>query len=263
MARFITLCSGSSGNTAVVEEEGRFLLVDIGLSCRSALRAIEAVGLSSEGLSGLLITHEHSDHIKGLTVFVKRTGVPVFASAATLDALWQHDAFPPAAELVAMEGAGRSVQGFSVSAFATSHDAAGPCGYRITTPGGAVMAIATDLGMMTEEVFRQLQGAGLVALEANYDPGMLRNGPYPPVLKKRIASPRGHLSNHDSAAVVAALVAGGCRRVALCHLSVENNHPGYVQEALDQAFQASGRPCPHDCAIQISPRYDPGEWMEF
>ena len=125
------------------------------------------------------------------------------------------------------------------------------------------MALATDLGVLSEEVFCRFQNAGLVAIEANYDTEMLRLGPYPPHLKKRIRSPLGHLSNEDSAAAVAALVAGGCRRVSLCHLSEENNHPQRVWEALERAFEASGHPRPDSCDIQIAPRYEPGRWMDF
>lgn len=263
MARFITICSGSSGNASLVEEDGRFLLIDIGLSCRAALRAIETLGLAAEGLAGLLITHEHSDHIKGLTVFTKRTGTPVFASEATLEALWEAGQFPPGATLHTVDGSRQSAGPFTLEGFAINHDAAGPLGYRITTASGACMAISTDLGEMSEDVFLRLQGASLVALEANYDPHMLRTGPYPPVLQRRISSRKGHLSNHDSAAVVAALVAGGCRRVSLCHLSEENNHPDCVRTALDEAFSASGRACPPECVIQIAPRYSPGRWMDF
>ncbi|MDL2253198.1 MBL fold metallo-hydrolase [Ruminococcaceae bacterium OttesenSCG-928-I18] len=263
MARFITLCSGSSGNAAVVEEEGAYLLIDIGVSCRATLTALSQLGLTQSGLQGLLVTHEHIDHVRGLEVFLRRVQPPLFASAATLDILWETDKLPAAAELVAVDGRSVEVNGFQVAGFATSHDAAGCCGFLVTTPRGATMALATDLGVLTEQVFRNFQKAQLVAIEANYDPEMLRTGPYPPYLKRRIKSQHGHLSNEDSAAAVAALVAGGCRRVALCHLSVDNNHPDLVKKALDMAFAASGHPCPAGCEIQIAPRYTPGRWMEF
>ncbi len=263
MARFVTLCSGSSGNAAVVEEDGAYLLIDLGLSCRAALTKLGGLGLLQGGLQGLLLTHEHSDHIKGVEVFTRRLTPPVFASAATLDALWMAGKLPDAAELIAVDDRSDEAGVFRVEGFATSHDAAGCCGFFITTPKGATMALATDLGVLTESVFCRLQQAQLVALEANYDPEMLRRGPYPAILKKRIASPRGHLSNPDSAAAVAALVAGGCRKVALCHLSEENNHPALVQQALEAAFTASGYPCPEGCDIQIPPRHEVGRWMAF
>ncbi len=263
MARFVTLCSGSSGNAAVVEEDGSYLLIDIGLSCRATLEALDRVGLHQSGLQGLLITHEHIDHVRGAEVFVRRVGPPVFGSAATLEAMWAAGKLPEAAEAVAVDGRSTEAGGFTVAGFAASHDAAGCCGFFVTTPRGASLALATDLGVMTEEVFRHFQRAQLVAIEANYDEHMLKTGPYPMHLKQRIRSPRGHLSNADSAAAVAALVAGGCRRVALCHMSADNNCAEKVQKALDEAFAATGRPRPADCDIQLSPRYEPGRWMEF
>ncbi len=261
-ARFATLYSGSSGNAALIEQGGRCLLVDIGNSCRATLTVVQQVGLAHTAIAGVLITHEHIDHVRGLEVFLKKVPVPVFASAATLDVLWQQGALPPAAELVAIEGREEHIDGFAVRGFPTSHDAAGCCGFRVTAPGGGTMAIATDLGEITEPVFEHLQDASLVALEANYDRDMLRTGPYPAYLKKRIDSARGHLSNEASAAALAALVAGGCRQVALCHLSEENNRPDLALSALGRALEAAGHGLAEG-SIQVSPRYSPGRWMAF
>lgn len=260
-ARFVTLYSGSSGNAALVEQGGRCLLVDIGNSCKATLSAIGEAGLSHASVAGVLITHEHIDHVRGLEVFLRRVPVPVFASGATLDWLWRQGACG-AAELVAVEGRPAEVEGFKVTGFPTSHDAAGCCGFRIRTPSGAEMAIATDLGHINEGVFAQLQNASLVALEANYDKEMLRLGRYPAYLKKRISSPVGHLSNEDSAAALAALIAGGCKNVSLCHLSEENNTPELALAALRRALAACGRGA-EACDIQVAPRYHPGRWMEF
>jgi phosphoribosyl 1,2-cyclic phosphodiesterase len=129
--------------------------------------------------------------------------------------------------------------------------------------GGSVMAIATDLGKMTADVFGRLEGAALVALEANYDREMLRNGPYPAPLKRRIASVTGHLCNDDAAAAVARLVEGGCRRVALCHLSEENNRPELVLAAIRAAFAESGLGPGHGCRLQVMRRHKTSDWMEF
>ncbi len=263
MPRFTTLYSGSSGNCGVIEEAGRYVLVDMGGSCRATTRALLGLGLDIEGLAGILVTHEHSDHVKGLEVFLRKNPAPVLATAATLDALWYGELVPESAELVEAEGRQTDLGGFLVEAFPTSHDAAGCCGFRVVTPSGAVMAIATDLGKMTAEVFTRLEGAALVALEANYDPWMLAHGSYPPALKTRIASTRGHLANPDAAAAVAQLVAAGCRRVALCHLSEENNLPEKVHEALDAAFASSGLRRPEDCVLQVARRYEPSDWMDF
>ncbi len=263
MPRFITLYSGSSGNSCVIEQDGRYLMIDMGGSCKATVNALASVGLEPSRLEGILVTHEHSDHIKGLKVFLKKHNLPVFGSAATLDAISNMEAVPDYTELVAIDGRKEDIAGFKVLGFDTSHDSAGCNGFYVETPAGTSMALATDLGMMTAEVLQYLSKAQLVALEANYDRDMLYAGRYPYFLKKRIESPRGHLSNTDSAATVAALVAKGCRQLTMCHLSHENNHPVLVQQAIEMALQDAGMEMPQDCTVQIARRYEPGNWMEF
>lgn len=263
MSRFTTLYSGSSGNAGVAEHDGRFLLIDMGGSCKATLAGLAQLELSPRDLQGILVTHEHIDHIKGLKVFLKRFPVPVYGSVATLQALWQMEAVPETTELIGVDERDEDLDGFVVRGFATSHDSAGCCGFRIAMPDGREMAIATDLGEMTNTVFTNLHGANLVALEANYDTDMLLRGPYPYYLKKRIDSPRGHLSNQDSAATVAALIAAGTNNIALCHLSKENNHPVHVQHAIDGALATAGISGLENCNIQVSKRFEVSPWMAF
>ena len=158
MPRFITLYSGSSGNCAAVQSDEGFLLVDMGASCKATLAAMVQVGLSPALLRGILITHEHVDHIRGLRVFLKKVKVPVFGTAGTVQALWGQEAVPDTAELVAL-GEEDSVElgGFLVRLFCTSHDAAACCGWRLQAKNGSTMAIATDLGCMTPEVYSHLK----------------------------------------------------------------------------------------------------------
>lgn len=262
MARFTTLYSGSSGNSAVAESNGRFLLLDMGGSCKATVQSLQEVGLSPQGLDGILISHEHSDHIKGLKVFLKKFPVPVYASAATVSALWRMDAVPPSADLFIMEEETQQVGSFMVEGFNLPHDAAGCMGFTIQTQESC-MTIATDLGFLHPSVFKKMQKSSLVALESNYDSHMLRTGPYPYALKRRIESERGHLPNHEASQAVVSLVASGCRRIALCHLSNENNSPYLVKQAMDQAFFAAGQRPPEDLILQVAPRYKPGVWMDF
>ena len=201
MASFTTLYSGSSGNCGLVQCGQKYLLIDMGKSCRITVNALKELGLALSDLEGILVTHEHSDHIKGLQVFLKNHPVPLYAGADTLDALDAMGVLPAGLETQAVEGRTLDVGGFEV------------------------MAIATDLGQLTTPVHQNLSGADLVALEANYDPYSLRNGPYPYYLKQRIASARGHLSNDECAAKILELLQEGCTRFALCHLSQENNTP--------------------------------------
>ena len=191
MASFTTLYSGSSGNCGLVQCGQKYLLIDMGKSCRITVNALKELGLALSDLEGILVTHEHSDHIKGLQVFLKNHPAPLYAGADTLDALDAMGVLPAGLEVQAVEGRTLDVGGFE----------------------------------LTAPVHQNLSGADLVAFEANYDPYSLRNGPYPYYLKQRIASARGHLSNDECAAKILELLQEGCTRFALCHLSQENNTP--------------------------------------
>ena len=193
MAEFISLYSGSSGNCSVVRSGGAYLLVDMGKGVRVTTGALREAGLDASDCRGILVTHEHSDHVKGLGTFLKRHPLPVYGAGPTLAALEAAGLLPAACPVCLLDpdrGEEADVAGFGVRAFPTSHDV--PCvGYRITTPDGKTMAIATDLGTLTPAVHAALDGCDLVALESNYDPYMLHNGPYPYYLRARIEGPWG------------------------------------------------------------------------
>ena len=190
MAEFISLYSGSSGNSSVVRCGQRYLIVDMGKGVRTTSAALKALGLAASDCDGILVTHEHSDHVKGLSTFLKKNTLPVYGAAETLDFLDSNGIVPASCELHELEGREEDVGAFGVQSFPTSHDV--PCvGYRIHTPDGKTMTIATDLGMLTPPVHEALSGCDLVALESNYDLHMLRSGPYPYYLRARIESTRG------------------------------------------------------------------------
>ena len=256
MARFTTLYSGSSGNCAVFEENGRALLVDMGRSARCTKTSLAELGIAPEDLGGILVTHEHSDHVAGLKVFLKHHPVPVYASQLTLDELVRQQLVPPTAELIPVDGETIDIAGFGVSAFPTSHDAADCHGYRTASPKGKTLAIATDLGFVSDEVMANLYLADIVALESNYDVHMLMTGRYPYYLKRRIASKNGHLCNEESASAVTKLVQTGCRNIHLCHLSSENNLPELAMQSVREAFLQAGIVPQQDCVVRAASRYE-------
>ncbi len=272
MPRFATLYSGSSGNCAAVVHTTpagqEYLLVDMGKNCKQTLLALDALGLAPAGLQGILVTHEHIDHVAGLRVFLKKHPVPVYGSAATLAALTAQQPLPAGVQLCPVEDGQTVTMGsFAAQAFATSHDSAGCCGWRIGC-GGSVMAIATDLGCLGPLVYGNLAGCSLVALESNYDRVMLQMGPYPYHLKVRIASPLGHLSNDEAADAIASLLADGCHRFALCHLSRENNTPATARTTVLQRLVSDGRFALAQLestalTLQVSPRDRVSDWIEF
>lgn len=262
MALFTTLYSGSSGNCALIAEGDGYLLIDMGKSCRITLNALRRLNLAVGGCKGLLITHEHADHVAGLDVFLKHYSVPVYGRADTLDMLDSRGVLPPAIEAIAIDGRTEEVGGFTVTAFPTSHDVP-CCGYRIRTPSGRVMALATDLGTVTPVVQQSLAGCDLVALEANYDAFSLRGGPYPYYLKVRIASDRGHLDNRACAAEILDLIQDGCKKFALCHLSQTNNTPELALTTVHSVLLAAGIQPGKDVLIQAQTRNDISPYIEF
>ena len=265
MAEFISLYSGSSGNCSVVRSGGHYLLIDMGKGVRVTTGALRELGLEAAGCGGILVTHEHSDHVKGLSTFLKRHHLPVYGAEDTLEALEAGGILPagcPVHVLDPGKGAEEEIAGFGVRAFPTSHDV--PCvGYRITTPEGKVMSIATDLGVLTPAVHAALAGCDLVALESNYDPYMLRNGPYPYYLRARIESVRGHLSNDECSAKLLELVQEGCKRFALCHLSQDNNTPALALQTVFTTLGAADVVPDKDCIVQAQRRNEISPPLEF
>lgn len=188
--------------------------------------------------------------------------MPVFSSAATLDMLESRGTLPPAIDAVAMDGRTEEIGGFTVKSFPTSHDVP-CCGYRIRTPDGHTMALATDLGELTPVVAENLAGCSLVALEANYDAFSLHGGPYPYYLKVRIASDRGHLDNRACAAAVLDLIQDGCKKFALCHLSQTNNTPELALTTVYNVLLSAGIQPGRDVLIQAQSRNEVSTYIEF
>ena len=223
---------------------------------------LKALGLAVSDCDGILVTHEHSDHVKGLSTFLKKNPLPVYGAADTLDFLDANGIVPPSCELNTLEGREEDVGAFGVQSFPTSHDV--PCvGYRIHTPDGKTMTIATDLGVLTPPVHEALAGCDLVALESNYDLHRLRSGPYPYYLRSRIESARGHLSNDECAAKLLELIQEGCKRFALCHLSQENNTPALALQTVFNTLGAAGVVPDKDCIVQAQRRNEVSPALEF
>ena len=262
MAEFTSLYSGSSGNCSVIRCGEKYLLVDMGKGVRVTTAGLKALDLTIADCDGILITHEHSDHVKGLSTFLKKYRLPVYGAADTLDMLDQNGIVPAGTDLIALSSREEDVGSFGVQMFATSHDV--PCvGYRVHTPDGKVMAIATDLGVLTPVVHQALSGCDLVALESNYDLHMLRTGPYPYYLRSRIESPRGHLSNDECAAKVLELIQEGCKKFALCHLSQENNTPYAALQTVFNTLGAAGVVPEKDCIVQTQRRSEVSPALHF
>lgn len=259
MARVYPLFSSSKGNATFIGNEKGGIMIDSGVSCKMLTQALIDNGLSPEAVQGIFITHEHSDHIKGLKVFTKNFHTPVFAGEMNLDYLISADHISPnsRAEKIDIDGKPIEFAGYQISAFSTPHDTRQSNGYRIITPDQKTITICTDLGTVTENIHKNLCGSELVLFEANYDELMLKNGSYPHMLKKRIASNHGHLSNDESASEIESLVNTGTTRVILGHLSQQNNTPVKARETISNRL--SGFKDGIDYILKVAPVFNEGE----
>ncbi len=259
MAKFFTLASSSAGNSCYIGASGQGVLVDCGISCKNLVNSLKAHSIDPEKLSGILITHEHSDHIKGLMVFLNHYNIPLYASAPVLKYLSAYGAVPQKALLNEIDEHGELIGGMMVKPFKTSHDSVGSLGFSVSTPDEHKISVCTDTGYLTDDSKKNLLGSDAVLIESNYDQMMLQLGPYPYSLKRRIANETGHLSNTDCAAFLPDLIKSGTTRIALGHLSKENNIPELAVETSVSELSMAGMKRGSDYIIFAAPRSEASE----
>ncbi len=223
---FCPLYSGSSGNAAFVSCGEDSLLVDAGLSGKAVEGALASIGADPASLRAILVTHEHSDHVKGIGVLSRRYHLPVYCSEGTWEAMPKGiGAIEKGLKRSFVPGEAFYIGALSITPFSIPHDAGQPVGFRIWGDGRSV-SVATDMGYVRRDVLQAIGGSDLVLLESNHDPGQLMDNPhYTAALKRRIRSRQGHLSNEECAEAVLKLYDSGCRHIVLGHLSGENNTP--------------------------------------
>lgn len=255
MSKFCVLASSSKGNSSYLSCGGAKLLIDAGISCRRTIGSIAAAGDDWRELDAVLITHEHSDHVNGLFNLVKKTGARVFATKPVLEYIISHNLVPAYAIVEEVGAAPFEIKGVEINAFATPHDSVGSVGYRFSLTDGEEVAVATDLGYITDEVRAGVTGCQTVLLESNYDAQLLRMGSYPWFLKQRISSKCGHLENAVSAQFAAELVQTGTTRLFLGHLSRESNTPSLARQSAEQTLCGCGAVSGVDFRLEVAP-YD-------
>lgn len=252
MAKICPLCSGSSGNSVYISASSGSVLVDAGMSCKSIFESVSAIGGDIARLQAVAITHQHIDHIKGLKAFIKKTGIPVIASHKTLEALILEDKLPASAQTVCIGDKPVCIGDMQIDRFATSHDCDGSSGYVVTLPDGRRVSVCTDLGVVDDVVRAAISGCSVTLIEANHDVEMLRRGVYPPNLKMRILSDKGHLSNTACAAELPSLLQSGTNRFILGHLSLQNNTPNLALAAAKTMLSVSGATMGKDYLLNIA-----------
>jgi len=256
--RIRVLASGSKGNCTYVDNGSGALLIDCGLSVREAISRIHAAGCDPGLVRAILLTHEHADHIIGAAAMARRLGVPVYGTGGTLLGLIGATEGRKPVRLVRLDpGSGCAIDGLTVEAFATSHDAREPCGFTLRS-GDLRFTSCTDTGLIPGPVASLLMDSDAILLESNHCPEMLRTGPYPEVLKRRIRSRHGHLSNPAAAACLRAL-ADDAGAVILGHLSEINNTP---EKALASAKEGLGLYC-GAVRVVVGRQHEPSEPVDL
>jgi len=252
-----TLASSSSGNCTIVSHGNTHLLVDDGISMRRVKEGLRRFGLSPDSLTAILITHEHTDHISGVGMLIKYFKTPVFTSCGAGDGICS--VIPEAGPYVNCfeTGAAFELGDITVRSFRTPHDATESVGFKLMA-GGKALVYATDLGHVTDEVIQAALGSDIALIEANHDHEMLRNGPYPDFLKKRIRSKLGHLENCDCGAFATRLAQSGTRYLQLSHLSRENNTPSLARRTVAGSLEEAGISNGKDVELDVAPPFTPG-----
>lgn len=252
---FCPLFSGSSGNALFVQYGQTRLLIDAGKPGKTITEALRSIGVEPQTLSGILITHEHSDHISGAGVMARKYRLPIYATPGTWRAMDKKiGVVPPELKVTFNKEQDFYMGDIGVVPFAIPHDAADPVGYRLYG-GGLSVSTATDLGQFTKRVSDAVAGSSLVLLESNHDPDMLRANPhYPMALKQRILGNHGHLSNDACAEALIQLLNTGVHNVILGHLSGENNTPDLALQTSELRAELEGVKLGEDLCLDLALR---------
>ena len=262
MLKFCSLYSGSTGNSLLVQSDSTSILIDAGVSAKKIVDALETLNIPADSISGILITHEHSDHIRGLGTLSKKYGIPVFANIKT----WQ--AMPNEKEKISFENqriidfdTEFLIGDLNILSFPIPHDASCPCGYNIMNSGKKI-TIATDIGHISAEMMPYLENSCFALLESNYDKEVLRYSSYPQKLKARISGPNGHLSNTTCGKLIGHLTQSGLCSVMLGHLSKENNFPELAYQTVLEELHN----CNIDCSkidVCVANRNEPSKFINI
>ncbi len=252
MSKICPLYSGSTGNSTYIGTKEGSILVDAGASFKSICENMRLADAKPEEILAVAVTHEHSDHIKGLKTFLNKTSACLIASLKTAETLSNNGIVPAKTKVIIAEESPLQIGGIEISRFATSHDCEGSSGYTFLLPDAKKVSICTDLGTVTDTVRNALSGSDVVLMESNHDIEMLKKGPYPPFLKARILSDQGHISNNICASELKKLFLSGTRRFILGHLSQHNNTPLLAKSCTTSALMDLGAQIDTDYLLSVA-----------
>ncbi|MBC2580920.1 MBL fold metallo-hydrolase [Clostridium sp. DJ247] len=259
---FCPLYSGSSGNSIFVSSENTKVLIDAGLPGKSIEQALVHIGQNAKDIDAIFVTHEHTDHTKGVGVLSRKYDIPIYANAPTWQAMAGTVGKIKEHNIKFIDSTYVSIKDLDVSSYKISHDAAEPSGYTLISKNKKA-CVATDLGVFSNEVEKSLADADVVLLECNHDVQMLKFGPYPYNLKRRILSNVGHLSNDDCGNAIVSITNDKFKRVILGHLSKTNNYPELAYQTVVNILSDSGIKLDKDLRLTMAKRDMPSNYVEF
>lgn len=264
--RICSIASGSSGNCIYIGSERTHILIDCGISGKRIEAGLDGIGLKASDLDAILVTHEHTDHISGLGVILRRYGLPVYATSGTFKAALKAPGIgriDPGLHNNIRPDQTFTIGDLIIDPFHISHDAADPVGFRIGC-GKKSAAIATDMGMFNDYIVQHLLNLDTILIESNHDVNMLEAGRYPYPLKQRILGEKGHLSNESAGLLLNEILHDDLKHIILGHLSAENNYPALAYETVccevtmaDTPYKAA------DLDIRVAKRDEPGHPIEW
>ncbi len=261
---FCSLYSGSSGNSMFIASDKAKILIDAGLPGKKIDTALQEINQNPTEIDGIFITHEHSDHIKGVGVLSRKYNIPIYANADTWSAMEsiigkinEHNI------KVIDKRSVTEIGDLNIKAFNIPHDAAGPVGYTVTDKRKSI-SVATDFGTFTKEIYDNIKDSEVILLESNHDVNMLKFGPYPYTLKRRILSEIGHLSNDDCGSAIVELVKSDTnKKIILGHLSNTNNQPDLAYQTVLNVLNENGVRQEKDIMLTMANRHNPSGYIEI
>ncbi len=254
--KFVPLASSSKGNCTFIGTENTRILVDVGIACKKLEHLLSEIDEKAEDIDAIFITHEHSDHISGCGVLSRKYDVPIYASEGVweyisrtnkIGDIKRHNRYVISSEDITF------INELKIKPFNICHDASEPFGYKVLF-GEESVAVATDLGCVTEEVFENLKDCNKILLESNHDVKMLKTGKYPYYLKQRVLSDFGHLSNENCGKFLVLLNNHNLQQVFLGHLSEENNEPDLALQTVVDVLEVNGVSIPDDLMVEVAPK---------
>lgn len=257
---FCSLSSGSSGNCMYIGSEKTSVLVDVGISRKVVVDALKLIKVNPRLIKGILVTHEHLDHYKGVNILSKTYDIPVYLNESTYNVI--KDKVSDVKVINIIEDQKFSIGDLDIEVFKLPHDAVDPVGYSILNSGRKI-SIATDMGHVSEEIYENLKDSNLVLLESNYNEQMVRMGDYPYFLKQRILGNYGHLSNEECGNLIVKLLQNFPKKIILGHISNTNNFPELAYKTVEKILLKNSLKIGRDLGLTVAHRNLPSNYMRI